>query len=221
MPIIASRAALAVVTGVIGTCLALGAHAQSVSMSGSLGSSKALINIDGKPHSMAVGSTVEGVRLVSVSGSDAVVEVKGAKLNLVLGGAQINTGSAPSEGGGSQIVLTADIGGHFFASGSINGKAVRFVVDTGATTVALGADDAERIGIDYRSGTKMATMTANGRVVAYAVTLNAIRIGDVQVYSVPAVVLPSSIGHVLLGNSFLTRFQMKRENDRMTLDRRF
>jgi aspartyl protease family protein len=201
--------------------IAQAALAQTVSMSGSLGS-KALLVIDGKPHSMAVGSTVDGVTLLSVSGSDALAKVKGAQVRVVLGGAQINTGSAPSEGGGNQIVLTADSRGHFISAGSINGKSVRFIVDTGATMISMGQEDAERLGLDYKAGRKLYTTTANGRVPVYAVSLGAVRVGDVNVYDVEAVVLPMpSMGTILLGNSFLTRFQMKRENDRMTLDRRF
>ena len=51
--------------------------------------------------------------------------------------------------------------------------------------------------------------------------LASVRIGDVQVYNVDASVLPAPMSHVLLGNSFLTRFQMKRENDMLTLDKRY
>jgi aspartyl protease family protein len=62
--------------------------------------------------------------------------------------------------------------------------------------------------------------TANGQVPAHSATIDVIRVGDVQVYNIEAVVVPASMPNVLLGNSFLTRFQMKRENDRMTLDKR-
>jgi aspartyl protease family protein len=125
-----------------------------------------------------------------------------------------------SEGSGSQIVLTAGPGGHFVTGGSINGQAVRFVVDTGATYVALSQAEAERIGLPYKHGQRGLIHTANGQVPAYLTSLNVVRVGDVQVYNVDAVVMPATMDTVLLGNSFLTRFQMRRENDRMTLDRR-
>jgi aspartyl protease family protein len=200
--------------------LATGAVAQTVSMGGSLGD-KALLIIDGTPRNVAVGATVQGVRLVSVNSAEAVVEVKGKRLVLSIGGAQVNLGGIATEGGGGQIVLTAESGGHFFTAGSINGKSVRFVVDTGATNIAMGQAEAERIGLDYRSGTRSYGMTANGMVPTYRVSLTSVRVGDVTVYNVDASVLPAPMSHVLLGNSFLTRFQMKRENDRMTLDKRF
>jgi len=189
-------------------------------MGGSLGSN-ALLVIGGKPRNVAVGATVDGVRLVSVSGNDAVVEVKGQRVTLHLGGAQVNLGGKQSEGSGKQITLTADGVGHFYANGSINGKSVRFVVDTGATTVAMSQDEADRLGLDYKNGSRGMSRTANGVVPFYRTSLSAVRIGDVQVYNVEASVLPGQMGYILLGNSFLTRFQMKRENDVMTLDMRF
>ncbi len=200
--------------------LAAGATlAQTVSLSGSLGG-KALLMIDGAPRTLAVGQTVQGVKLLGVTGSDAVVDVGGRRVTLQLGQAQVNLGGAASAGSGSQIVLTAGSGGHFVTQGSINGKVVSFLVDTGATHVALSQTVAEQIGLNYKAGQRSLGQTANGQIVAYRVTLDTVRIGDVQVYNVEAAVLPAGMEQVLLGNSFLTRFQMKRENDKMTLDKR-
>ena len=85
----------------------------------------------------------------------------------------------------------------------------------------MGQADADRMGIDYRSSPRRGFVdTANGRVPAYGVTLTSVRVGDVEVANVEATVLPASMPHVLLGNSFLTRFQMKRENDVMRLEKR-
>ncbi len=199
---------------------AAAASAQTVSMSGSLGNNAVLV-IDGKPRTVAVGATVQGVRLVSVSGSDAVVEVQGKRVALRLGEAQVNVGGKASEGGGKQIVLSAQSGGHFYANGSINGKSVRLLVDTGATMVALDQYEADRLGVDWKSGRRGMTRTANGDAPFYMATLASVRIGDVQVYDVPAIVSPAPMPFILLGNSFLNRFQMKRENDLLTLDLRY
>lgn len=196
------------------------AGAQTVSLGGSLGSN-ALLVIDGKPRHVAVGSTVQGVRLVSVSGNDALVEIGGKRIALQLGGAQVNLGGVQSEGGGQQIVITSESGGHFVTSGSINGKAVRFMVDTGATSVSMSQAEAERIGLDFKNGPRGYSTTANGAVPVYRANLASVRIGDVMIYNVDAIVSPAPMPYVLLGNSYLTRFQMKRENDRMTLDKRY
>lgn len=196
------------------------AAAQSVSLSGSLGD-KALLLIDGAPRTVAVGASVQGVKLLSVDGSQAVVEVGGKRATLVLGGAHANLGGAASAGGGSQIVLTAQSGGHFFSDGAINGRAVRFLVDTGATNVSMSQAEAQRIGLDASKGQRGLSNTANGVVEVRRVPLDSVRVGDVTVYNVDATIVPSPMAFVLLGNSFLSRFQMKRENDVLTLDKRF
>jgi aspartyl protease family protein len=196
------------------------ASAQSVSLSGSLGD-KALLIIDGTPRTVATGATVQGVKLVSVSAAGAVVEVGGQRVSLAHGGAQVNLGGANSEGGGSRIVLTAGSGGHFLTQGTINGRSVRFLVDTGATNISMSQSEAQRLGIDYAKGQRGLANTANGQVVAHRVSLNSVRVGDVTVYNVDATIVPAQMDHLLLGNSFLSRFQMKRENDTLTLDKRF
>jgi len=196
------------------------ALAQSVSMSGSLGD-KALLLIDGTPRTVAAGATVAGVKVLRVSGSETVVEVGGKRQTLQLGGAQVNLGGTASTGGGTQIVLAAGPGGHFVTAGSINGRAVRFVVDTGATFIAMGEAEARRIGLDYARGQRGLVNTANGQVVSHRVSLGEVRVGDVTVYNVDAVVVPAGMDVILLGNSFLTRFQMKRDADVLVLDKRF
>ena len=198
----------------------VGASAQTtVSLSGSMGD-KALLVINGTPRAVAVGTTRDGIKVIGVTPHDATVEIDGKRVVLLLGGAQVNLGGAGGASSGTRIVMTAGSGGHFLSDGSINGKQVRFLVDTGASVIALGRADAERIGLDYKNGTRVLMNTANGQVMAFRVTLNSVRIGDVQVHNVEATVSTGEMPFVLLGNSFLTRFQMKRENDMLTLDRR-
>ncbi len=195
------------------------AAAQSVSFSGHMGD-KALLVIDGVPRTLAVGASQSGVRLVSVNATAAVIEVGGKQQTLGLGGSPVSLAGANSSGGGSQIVLSVADGGHFVTSGSINGKAVQFMIDTGATTIAISAVEADRIGLKYKDGEHLTGNTANGTVNGYRTSLAVVRVGDVQVYNVEAAVLPMPMPHVLLGNSFLNRFQMKRDNERMTLDKK-
>lgn len=199
---------------------AAAATAQSVAYNGRLGD-KAVLVVDGVPRTLAVGASVGKVRLVGVDAEAAVVEIDGRRATLPLGAAQANLGGADSPGGGTRIVLTADGAGHFVTPGTINGRTTSFLVDTGATSVALGRAEAERLGIDWKRGQRGLTATANGTVEAHRVTIGALRVGDVTVYEVAAVVLPLPMPHVLLGNSYLTRFQMKRENTQLTLDRRY
>lgn len=200
--------------------LAGAAGAQTVSLSGSLGASKALLMIDGQPHTLAVGSTVKGVTLRRVGDGEAEVEVGGRANVLRLGAAPAQVGGGAGGGGGSQIVMPVGPGGHFMTTGSINGKSVQFMVDTGATSVAMSQTDADRIGIDWKRGRRGMTQTAGGVVPIYGVNLTSVRIGDVEVFNVDAVVIQTEMPMVLLGNSFLSRFSMRRESDTMRLERK-
>jgi aspartyl protease family protein len=150
-----------------------------------------------------------------------VVEVGGKRVPLVIGAAQVNLGGSPGESGGTRIVLSAGQGGHFLTEGTINGKATRFLVDTGATTVAISRSEAEKLGIDWKKGERGYSNTAGGVVETSKLRLASVRVGDVTVYDVEASIVPASMPFVLLGNSYLSRFQMKRENDLLTLDKRF
>ena len=195
-------------------------QAQSVALAGMLGN-KALLVVNGTaPKTVAAGETHEGVKVISTSGDQAVVEQNGKRNTLRIGEAPVNVGASKSGGKGNRIVLVAGTGGHFMTAGQINGKAVQFMVDTGATSVAMGAQDAERTGINFKIGQPVMMSTANGSVQGYRIKLDSVRVGDVEVFGVDAVVTPQPMPYMLLGNSFLTRFQMLRENDQMTLTKR-
>ena len=197
-----------------------GAWAQSVTLQGMLGA-KALLIVNGTaPRSVAPGDTHQGVKVISTSGDQAVVEIGGKRHTLRVGDAPASVG-ATGGARGNRIVLTAGSGGHFTTQGAINGQAVQFLVDTGATSVAMGVPEAQRIGLNYKAGQMGWGSTANGMVTVWHVKLASVRIGDVEVYDVNASVLPSGMPYVLLGNSFLGRFQMKRDNDQMVLERRY
>ncbi len=198
----------------------LPAWAQSVALQGMMGN-RALLIVDGAaPKSVAPGDTHKGVKVVSTAGDQAVLEINGKRHTLRVGDAPASVGGSVASRG-NRIVLTAGTGGHFFAQGAINGRAVQFVVDTGATSIAMGVPEAQRVGLDYRAGQPVMLSTANGNAQGWRVKLSSVRIGDVEVHEVDAVVAPQSMPYILLGNSFLTRFQMKRENDLMTLERRY
>ncbi len=197
-------------------------HAESVALAGMLGS-KALLVVDGTaPKSVAAGEMHRGVKVISTRADEAVIEQSGKRRTLRVGEAPISMDSSGGAGGkGNRIVLMAGNGGHFMTAGQINGRAVQFMVDTGATAIAMGAQDAERAGINYKSGQPVNVSTANGSAQGYRVKLASVRVGDVEVFDVDAVVTPQAMPFMLLGNSFLTRFAMTRENDQMTLVKRY
>lgn len=199
------------------------AAGQSVAMTGAMGSKVLLVIGNGAPKALAAGESHQGVKVLGVSGDSAVVEVGGARQTVRLGAAPVNLGGSGTSagGGGSRIVLTAGTGGHFMTQGSINGKVVQFLVDTGATSVSMGAAEARRLGIDYEKGQRGMAQTANGNVNTYRIKLDRVRIQDVEVFNVDATVMPSNMSEILLGNSFLNRFQMQKAADQLTLIRRF
>jgi len=202
--------------------LPLAGLSQSVALTGVAGG-KALVVIDGaSPRFLAPGQSHQGVKVVTVQGQTATVEIGGQRQELHVGQAPVSVGASSGQApGGQRIVLTADGQGHFTPQGQINGRVVQFMVDTGATLVILGEAEARRINLRYEQGQRVQVATANGQVQGYQVRLGNVRVGDVQVFDVPGIVLPQAMPYVLLGNSFLTRFQMQRTNDQMTLERRF
>ena len=208
--------------GMVTTVLSAAAVAQTVTLSGSLGASKALLMIDGQPQMLAVGGSARGVTLRRVGDGEAEIEVGGRTSVLRLGAApsRVGGGSGEPAPSSSEIVLPMGPGGHFSAAGTINGKPVQFLVDTGATSIALSQVEANRIGLDWKRGRPGATQTANGTVPVYHVNLTSVRVGGVEIANVAAVVIPSEMPTVLLGNSFLNRFTMRRDSDVMRLERK-
>ena len=201
--------------------LAGAALAQSVALQGMMGR-KALLVIDGgAPRAVAPGESHLGIKVLSTAGDEAVIEMDGQRRTLRVGetpGNVVGSGGGPR---GTKIVLTAGTGGHFVTQGAINGRTVQFMVDTGATGVGMSVADAERIGLDYKGGQPVRLNTANGQVGGWMVRLATVRIGDVEVRDVEAMVSPGAMPYILLGNSYLTRFQMRRDNDQLVLERRF
>jgi len=194
--------------------------AQEVVLVGVLGNRAALLQIDGAaPRKLNVGQRAAGVSLVSVSGDRATLEVGGKRRILILGQQQ-GSGAAPVAVRQS-AVIAADRGGHFLADGQVNGGYVRFLVDTGASAIALPAQDANRLGIDYRKGQRGVTQTANGPAPFYAVTLDSVKVGNIELHAVYAVVLEGGLNFALLGMSFLNRVEMTRDGATMTLLRRY
>jgi len=182
---------------------------------------KAVVVIDGgAPRVLSAGQPpVGGVSLVSSDRESATFLIDGQKKTLKIGQHHGGPAKPPSA---QSATLTANAQGHFMADGQVNGGTVRFLVDTGATQVAISSADASRLGIDYRKGQQALMGTANGTTVAYKVTLNSVRVGDIEVNNIEAAVLEGSqMPFALLGMSFLNRMEMKRDGQVMVLTRRF
>jgi aspartyl protease family protein len=183
---------------------------------------KALVEIDrASPRMMTEGQKIDDVRLVSADSTGAVIEIGGKRHNIPLG--QSATGGATQgDSRPGTVVLTADGRGQFFATGSINGATTRFIVDTGASSVALGSAEAKKLGLDYKKGRRGMTSTANGLAPMYVVTADKISVGDITLHQVEvAVIEGAGLPISLLGMSFLNRLEMKRDGGSMTLTKRY
>lgn len=196
------------------------AAATSVAVVG-LFKDKAMVSVDGGPPRLmsASGSVVNGVRLINSDSDSAVLEIDGVRRTLHMG--QSFAGQAASSGEPT-LHLTADARGSFSTIGYVNGSATTFIVDTGATAVAISAQDARRAGIDYKaSGRRVMIATASGENQGWAVTLDKVRVGPITLYQVPGVVVEQGLPVSLLGMSFLARTDMKREGQTMILTKRY
>lgn len=180
---------------------------------------KAIVSIDGgKPRTLALGQSVQGVKLLAADSGGAQFDIDGSRRNLGMG--QSFAGGA-SGGERPTVSLTADVQGHFAAQGSLNGYPVNFLVDTGATSIAIGAAEARRIGLDYKAGQMAGVGTAAGMVPAWRVTFNTVKVGGITVHQVEGMVLETNLATPLLGMSFLNRMEMKRDGQTMTLTQRY
>ncbi len=186
-----------------------------------LASTRASVSINGgSPRWLAVGQrSAEGVLLVSVDREAATFEIDGKRRALKMNQAYVAAGAAG--GGAGSVTLKADGRGHFMADAQVNGGAVRFLVDTGATLIALPAADAKRLGVNYLKGERGIAQTANGPAAAYRVKLDTVRIGDITLNNIDAMVLEGGLQLPLLGMSFLNRTEMRREGETMVLTKRF
>ncbi len=195
------------------------AAAADVSLIGTFGATAAILSINGSaPKTVKVGQSRGGVTLVAIENDRATIDLDGKRRVLVRGQTYSSSGAAS---GGQSVTLAVGAGGHFMADGQINGGSIRFLVDTGATAIAIPASDANRLRIDYRNGRRGTTQTAGGPATAFLVTLDTVRIGGIELQNVEAIVIEQGLPIALLGNSFLNRMEMRREGQTMTLTRRF
>lgn len=184
-------------------------------------SGKAILSINGgKPKTYSVGQvTPDGIKVLSADSSKVVLEVDGKRRELGMGqGISIAGGGSSAQ----TATLYANNAGHFLGEGYINGSPMKFLVDTGASSIALSGKEARRLGLSYLNGDIGAASTAAGVVKAYRISLNTVKIGGIVMHQVEAMVLEGdSPPVVLLGMSVLNRVQMERDGMVMTLTKKY
>ena len=208
--------------GVCGVGLSALAFAQTQVNVVGLFSGKAVLMINGgTPQTLSAGQTKNGVKLIAADSQKATLVIEGKTQVLSMGQAASVAGSGASTNN-APVSLYADSRGHFSGNLSINGASLKYIVDTGASTVALNSGDAKFANIDYLKGQQVPVSTANGIVMAYLVTINTLKIGTIVLNNVEATVNEGgSPPYVLLGMTALNRMDMKRENTIMTLSKKY
>ena len=180
----------------------------------------AVVYIKGKQRMLKVGQTSpEGVELIATSRNAAVLRVNGDEHHLALSRA-VTGGYEKRQSLSHSVAINQ--AGQYFTSGSINGQPVRFLVDTGATSVALNTLEARRLGIAFAQGELGQVGTAGGIVKAYAVTLDSIKVGDIEVKNVRASVLEGVYPiYALLGMTYLRHVEIAEDNGIMTMTQKY
>jgi aspartyl protease family protein len=184
-------------------------------------SGRAVVQIDGQQSVLRVGQTgPQGVRLLSADSESAVLEIDGEPVEARLDGRVSARSRAAPE---PEFRVWRDTRGMYTTVGSINGLPVPFLVDTGATQVALNSAQARRLGIDYRvTGTEAAVTTASGVEPAWQVTLDSVKVGELEVHNVAAVVIDGPQPETaLLGMSYLGRLEITNSGQLMTLRKKY
>ena len=185
---------------------------------------RSMISVDGKKAKIVkAGSSYAGVKVISSNTSEAVIEVSGQQRTLKLNGSTVIGDSLASSNKRevSSIVLYESEVGFFESNGEVNGRTVRFLVDTGANLVVFSSVDAERLGIDYLVGAKGIASTASGQSPMYSINIESMSVGGISLNNIRAGVIEGSFPErPLLGMTFLSRLDMNRSGKTMVLKKR-
>lgn len=191
-------------------------------LQGILGS-KVLLLVDGERLMLSVGQSVKsGVRVLDIGTDSVEISIDGEKRHLRLGDS--HSVAVPfRERESVEVTLFRNKRGMYNTVGSINGLPVNFLVDTGATTVAMNKQHAKRLAIDFRvTGAPIFATTASGVTRAYRVTLDKVSVGEITLRNVVAVVMDGNFPvDVLLGMTFLGKLEIQHEGAAMRLKKTF
>jgi len=177
----------------------------------------AIVEIQGNQRLIKVGKSSGGVKLIKADSRQAVVSIDGKRHTLSLSRSHSGQSRKPQ----AQVAsIAADSMGQYQVLGSINGQSVNFLVDTGATSVALNSLDARRLGIDFTKGIPGRASTAGGIVKSYRVVLDRVKVGEIEARTIEAVVIEGAFPEkALLGMTFLKKVKMTEQNGLLTLSR--
>lgn len=181
----------------------------------------AVVNIDGKRTLLKVGQEGPmGLKLISADSRSAVLSINGRQQRMELSRDYSQGGYSTPEK--QRMVIARGRGGHYWVNGSVNGNSMAFLLDTGASSIALNEVQAKRLGIDFTAGQPMQVTTASGVERGWQVNLRSVKVGAIEVLGVEAIVLEGSYPtDALLGMSFLNRIGWRQEQDALILEAKY
>jgi aspartyl protease family protein len=180
----------------------------------------AILRVDGTQYKLRSGETSpEGIKLISANSEEAVLEINGRTETYKLGSHVSLSFTAPVKSG----ALIRPVNGMYKVHGFINRQPVEFLVDTGASSIAMNANQARKLGINFRyEGEEGYSSTASGYAKIYKLKLDSVQIGDIVLRNVEAAVLEGNFPtETLLGMSFLNRVNMKRDGQLLMLEQKW
>lgn len=181
----------------------------------------AVLDINGQQVMLKKGRSHEsGVTLVDANAHRAVVEIEGQRHELTL---HMAIGGTYQQADVTQVVIRKNNFNQYRVNGSINGAPVDFLVDTGATTVAMNEMQARSLGLQYKlDGERSQVATASGVASSWTVSLNSVKVGEISVPNVKAVVIEGAYPpFVLLGMTYLEYVKMQEHNSILMLEKKF
>jgi aspartyl protease family protein len=188
---------------------------------------KAMINLDGKRMILKAGQEKKGILLIS---TDTYAQTAEFEVNNVreIYAMSRQIGGGYQEVKAKEVMIRPDVRGNYLTQGLINGKRVDFLVDTGASSIALSQSLAKSLGINYQlNATKIKVKTASAIVDAYQVKFDNVAIEGIKLTNVDGIVIPDSqpIANqkefALLGMSFLGRLELEQKQNLMLLRQNF
>lgn len=182
---------------------------------------KAMVMIDNQQQLLVVGEPGKsGVKLIKATSKYAILEVNGKQSKYALG-SRVSANYTRQEK--KKVLVYPDNNGMFKTTGSINGYTVDFLVDTGASSIAINSSMAKRLGLQYRlNGEPTFVTTASGHESAYSINLDRVKVGEILLRNVNAVVINGTEPSTpLLGMSYLGRLNIVNEGQAMKLEQKF
>ncbi len=160
-------------------------------------------------------TTPQGVTLVSANSQEAVVAWQGEQHTL---GLSKQVAGQYAEAQVSEVSIPADDLGQYRIRGAINNHYVDFLIDTGASVVALSSYQAEALGINYRQGQRGSVQTAQGNAESYFMNLPKVTVAGITAHNVQAAIITGQYPvDILLGMSFLKQVSIRESGGVMTL----